>query len=243
MTDIERKKLCFVVGPIGDEGSPERIHADWLLDGIIAPVLKDYDQFKVKRADRDPRPGNIDSHMINDLLDADLVIADLSFSNPNAFYEIGIRHMAQKPIIHMQLEKEPMPFDVSLFRTIRFSRLRFADVEKAKEDLRSALEQVLDPHYQVENPVTKARGRVNLEKNATPEMKVLLEEIQVINARLAKIERASTPVGSFNLTGNESRSPNSFVYVTSDGVSHNFIPSNAPVDENAGTWIGNIKKF
>ena len=47
----------------------------------------------VKRADEDPRPGLIDAQMIKDLLVADLVIADLSGVNPNAFYEIGIRHM------------------------------------------------------------------------------------------------------------------------------------------------------
>jgi len=82
-------KLCFVIGPIGDEGTDFRIHADWLLEGIIQPVLSEFPEFNVKRADHDARPGLIDAQMINDLLNAELVIADLSFSNPNAFYEIG----------------------------------------------------------------------------------------------------------------------------------------------------------
>jgi hypothetical protein len=86
-------KLCFVVGPIGDEGSEIRNHADWLLNGIIQPVLAGFPEFRVKRADQDARPGLIDVHMINDILDAELVIADLSFLNPNVFYEISIRHM------------------------------------------------------------------------------------------------------------------------------------------------------
>src|SRR5262249_11205482 len=38
----ESDKHCFVIGPIGDEGSPERGHADWLLDDIILPVLKKF---------------------------------------------------------------------------------------------------------------------------------------------------------------------------------------------------------
>jgi hypothetical protein len=96
-------KLCFVVGPIGSEDGEERIHADWLLEGIIQPVLADFSEFTVERADKDPRPGLIDAQLIERLLMADLVIADLSFLNPNVFYEIGIRHMTQKPIIHMQL--------------------------------------------------------------------------------------------------------------------------------------------
>jgi hypothetical protein len=94
-------KMCFVVGPIGAEDSPQRIGADWLLEMIILPVFVDFPQFEIKRADTISEPGMIDAQIINALLNADLVIADLSTLNPNAFYEIGIRHMAQKPIIHM----------------------------------------------------------------------------------------------------------------------------------------------
>jgi len=106
MSDVSAKKLCFIVGPIGPEGSEIRVHADWLLKGIIRPVMTGYPEFQVKRADHDARPGLIDVQMINDLIDAELVIADLSLLNPNAFYEIGIRHMTGKPIIHMQLAIE-----------------------------------------------------------------------------------------------------------------------------------------
>ena len=87
MTD---EKLCFVIGPIGDEESDPRIHADWLLEGIIEPVMANFPEFRVKRADKDPRPGLIDAQLIDDLLRAQLVIADLTFLNPNAFYEIAL---------------------------------------------------------------------------------------------------------------------------------------------------------
>src|SRR5271165_6168300 len=179
------EKLCFVVGPIGDEGSDFRVHADWLLKGIIQPVLDGYPEFQVKRADQDTRPGLIDVHMINDILDAELVIADLSYLNPNAFYEIGLRHMAEKPIIHMHLvTTERIPFDVSLYRTVEFALARFPDIEKAKEDLRNQVEAVLAPDYQPENPVTNARGRLKLEQSATPEMRLMMEDIDQIKSRL-----------------------------------------------------------
>src|SRR5262249_29663831 len=126
------KKLCFVVSPIGKPDSDIRTHADWVLDGIIRPVMEKFPDFSVKRGDDDARPGLIDTHIIDDLLNADLVIADLSLLNPNVFYEIGIRHMAQKPIIHMQLANENVPFDVSLYRAIRFSLKRHIDLEAAK---------------------------------------------------------------------------------------------------------------
>src|SRR5450631_3475402 len=141
------KKLCFIVSPIGKPDSEVRIHADWVLDGVIRPVMNKFPDFIVKRADDDSRPGLIDIHLIDDLLNAELVIADLSLLNPNVFYEIGIRHMAQKPIIHMQLASENVPFDVSLYRAIKFSLAKHRDVEAAKSELEKAVQAVLVMGY------------------------------------------------------------------------------------------------
>ncbi len=117
---------------------------------------------------------------LNDLLNAELVIADLSFLNPNAFYEIGIRHMAQKPIIHMQLATQEPPFDLSLYRAIKFSLTKHRDLGVAAAELKRAIESVLAPDYEVENPVTNARGRIKLIENATSEQKVLFAELRSI---------------------------------------------------------------
>jgi hypothetical protein len=105
----ETQKLCFVVGPIGETVSETRNHADLLLELIIKPAMAQFPEFHVKRQDEDSKPGMIDSQIIIALRDADLVIADLSHLNPNAFYEIGIRHMVAKPIIHMQLGSNEFP--------------------------------------------------------------------------------------------------------------------------------------
>jgi hypothetical protein len=183
-----QSKLCFVVSPIGAEDSEERIHADWLLELIIKPVMADFRGYRVKRADEDPRPGLIDAQMINDLLKAELVIADLSLLNPNVFYEIGIRHMVQKPIIHMQLTSERPPFDVSLYRAVKFARKRPKDLETARADLKRAVEAVLVEGYEVENPVTNTRGRIKLQEHATSEQQVLLAQLEAIQNRLQRLE-------------------------------------------------------
>jgi hypothetical protein len=135
------KRVCFVVGPIGKPDSDTRIHADWLLEEIIEPVMKDHGEFTVVRTDGISKPGMIDAQVIEHLLDAALVIADLSKLNPNAFYEIGIRHMAQKPVIHMQLIEDEIPFDLSLYRAIKFSVRTPADIRKARQELQQAVEE------------------------------------------------------------------------------------------------------
>ena len=94
--------LCFVIGPIGDPGSEIRRDADWLLKGIIKPVVAEYfPEYYVERADEISEPGSISSQVITRLLDAPLVIADMSRHNANAFYELAIRHMVGLPTVHM----------------------------------------------------------------------------------------------------------------------------------------------
>lgn len=184
----QKSRICFVVGPIGDTESDVRVHADWILEEIIQPVISQFPNFTVVRADQIAPPGMIDAQVIQHLLDSELVIADLSKENPNAFYEIGIRHMAQKPIIHMQLADEKIPFDVSLYRTMKFSRARPSDLRKAREELKRAVDAVLVDGYQVDNPVTRARGQIKLEERATPEQKLVLEQLRSHQDRLENLE-------------------------------------------------------
>jgi hypothetical protein len=194
MSANAKSKLCFVIGPVGEEESDARIHADWLLELIIEPVFDEahFPEFRVERADKLPEPGLIGTQIIDRLLNAELVIADLSFLNPNVFYEIGIRHMVQQPIIHMQLSDQKLPFDVNSYRSIKFSRKKPRDLTEARDALRAQVAAVLHPAYQVENPVTYTRGRIILEQRATDQERVLLGQLQGIQERLDALEANTT---------------------------------------------------
>jgi hypothetical protein len=188
----ERRKTCFVVGPIGADGSPTRGHADWLLDEIITPVFTEhFTDFDVVRSDKIAEPGMIDSQVINRLLDAELVIADMSFQNPNAFYEMGLRHMERKPIIHMFRAGEIIPFDVKPYRAIPFAFEHPKQRFEARQHLKQAVDAVLAADYQVENPVTRARGYAELSRHAMPGMDVILAEIDALKAGLQSVEQSA----------------------------------------------------
>jgi hypothetical protein len=190
-----KPKLCFVVGPIGADDSDDRIHADWLLEAIIRPVFEEhFEAFRVERADKISDPGRIDAQVITALLNADLVVADLTTLNPNAFYEIGIRHTIQKPIIHMRLENQPIPFDVASFRTISFSRKRPSDLEISRELLRSAVSAAIADDHVVDNPVTFSRGKVEFEQTATAPEKIIQDQLSDILRRLGTIENGGVPM-------------------------------------------------
>jgi hypothetical protein len=185
----ETKKLCFVIGPIGDAGTETRTHADWLLDGIIRPVfVEHFPEFGVLRADEIRAPGDINSQIIQRLMDAELVIADMSLHNANAFYELAVRHMVRLPTIHIIHKDWKIPFDVAPYRAIHFSRQEFGDLNAARDELASVVQEVITPGFQVENPITHARARFELDQHATPAMKALADEVATITAKLNDLQ-------------------------------------------------------
>jgi len=113
----EWQKICFYITPIGDEGTEQRKHSDLFLSALIEPALKGFG-LEVVRADKIGQPGMITSQILEHLLRAKLVIADLSFHNPNVFYEMAIRHFTKLPIIQICRKSDRLPFDVNQVRTI-----------------------------------------------------------------------------------------------------------------------------
>ncbi len=91
-------KKCFVVMGFGiktDLATGRKLNLDKSYQALIKPVVESKNITCV-RADEIRHSGSIDLQMYQQLLSADIVIADLSTANVNAFYELGIRH-ALKP--------------------------------------------------------------------------------------------------------------------------------------------------
>ena len=80
---------CFIISPIGDEGSPEREHADDVFDFIIAPAMEECG-IKAFRSDHLFESGKISDQMFRSIVQEDLCVAVLTGFNPNVFY--GARH-------------------------------------------------------------------------------------------------------------------------------------------------------
>ena len=202
-----KEKKCFVIGTIGAEGSPERTDADWLLDGIVKPALEpDPFNYDVQRADQIAEPGSITDQIIGAVIEADLVVADLTGANPNAFYELAIRHMEQKAVIHMAQKDQSLPFDIRDYRAVLYSRERPCDLEEAKAELRNHVKAVEDTAYQPSNPITKARGVLDLERSGDPKDKILVDLVEGhrrLEARLKMLEPLMVTPGWLGLGGLE----------------------------------------
>lgn len=110
------KTICFVIAPIGDDESEQRKHSDMVLEALIRRALEK--DWEVVRADQIAAPGMISGQVIEHLLRSGLVIADLSFHNPNVYYELAIRHVIARPTVHLIRKGDAIPFDLKDFRTI-----------------------------------------------------------------------------------------------------------------------------
>lgn len=118
--DADWQHTCFYVTPIGSDGSEPRRHADVFLSNIVEPAIEALDRgFHVVRADHIEHPGLITAQVIEHLFRSALVVADLSFHNPNVFYELALRHASGKPTVLISRSSDRLPFDVSDVRTVQ----------------------------------------------------------------------------------------------------------------------------
>lgn len=138
---------------IGEPGSEERKHADIVLNYIIKEAA-DEAGYDVVRGDDVGRSSMITVDIVNALLDADLVVADLSFHNPNVFYELGLRHSTGRPTIHVASLGTDLPFDNADHRAIFFDVFDWHSHQDARRMLKRQIEAA--ERNDVTNPVTVA---------------------------------------------------------------------------------------
>ena len=113
-----KKKTCFVIMGFGEktdfQSNPQRVlDLNRTFEDIIQPAVTE-SGVECIRADTIIHSTVIDKPMYEQLLDADLVIADLSTSNANALYELGVRH-ALRPYTTIVIAEQgfAFPFDIS----------------------------------------------------------------------------------------------------------------------------------
>ena len=87
------KPHAFIAMPFGVKPGPDGRDIDFnrVLAELIRPALEAAG-CEVFRADEETRAGDIRVDMFQELLVADLVVADLTLANANVWYELGVRH-------------------------------------------------------------------------------------------------------------------------------------------------------
>lgn len=179
---------CFVIAPIGGKGTEVRRRSDQILHYIIRPVVSDYG-YEALRADEIAATGLITSQVIEEVIHAPLVIADLTDHNPNVFYELALRHAFRKPVIQLMQADQQLPFDVGGLRTIFVDHQDLESVEACKQELRKHIEGVQADPEDVESPISVAVDLEQLRRSENPVEKSAGEILESL-AELRRMVRA-----------------------------------------------------
>jgi hypothetical protein len=119
-------KTCFVIMPIGTQsfGDAEltanelRLKYDDLIKEAISRARPTVD---IVRADDVSLPGTITTDIITRIMHSDYVVADVTYPNPNVFYELGLRHACKTGTIIIRDKSGPkIPFDIAHLRCIDY---------------------------------------------------------------------------------------------------------------------------
>lgn len=156
---------CFYITPIGEDGSEQRKHSDLFLGSIVEPAIEQLG-LKVIRADGIDAPGMITNQVIEYVLNSKLAVVDLSFNNPNVFYELALRHATRLPTVQIIRKGDKIPFDISQFRTLILDCTDIyalvPKIETYKAEIATLARQALDNPKTAENPVTSVYPNIVL---------------------------------------------------------------------------------
>lgn len=144
---MSQQPICFVITGFGlktDYETGKTFNLDLSFSELIKPVFESLG-FLCFRTIELNYSGSIERKMYEYILKADFVVADLSTLNPNALYELGVRH-ALKPFTTIMIGESSLfgdkangipsrlPFDLNHYVIIPYEHLgnKIADSEKEK---------------------------------------------------------------------------------------------------------------
>jgi Tetratricopeptide Repeats-Sensor len=191
---------CFVVMGFGKKTDFETgrvLDLDQSYQNLIKPAVEGAG-LKCIRADEIVHSGLIDVPMYEQLLKADVVVADVSTSNRNALYELGVRH-ALRPYTTVIIAEEQMmksaTFDLSHIVIRKYRHLGedigVSEANRFTSELTEAIKEIMarEPKLRWDSPVYKFIDRL------TPPS--IAEEVkQAVAAAVSQASAPGSPVHS-----------------------------------------------
>ncbi len=191
---MTNKKTCFVIMPYGGNDEVARKRYTGVYNSIIVPAAEKAG-YKAKRSDIENAPGNITHDIINDLANADMVVADLTSANANVFFELGIRHAFRKSgTVHIIDANHDIPFDIKNYRAIEYST-ELADISNAIELISDSIRKREGSPERSDNPVHDALSDLPMNILSAGDTS-LKEQIEKLQERTDSLEEQNSSLQS-----------------------------------------------
>ena len=112
-----------------------------LYDEVIQPIAKTF-ALNAYHVGEVFGPGMILQDIIQGIIEAEVVIAEITEANQNVFYELGYAHALNKPTILLAERGKQLPFDIRGYRVLFYDNT-IAGKKQVEEGLKRHLEAIL----------------------------------------------------------------------------------------------------
>jgi hypothetical protein len=144
---VEAGATCFVVQPfVGTLGS--------YYESIFKPAIEQTGLTAVRADAEIFGTGKIMDQVWRGIRAANVLLAELTTKNPNVFYELGLAHALEKPVVLVSSNQEDVPFDLRHIRVILYDQ---ADpfwgkklIDKIADNIKSAIRDPEEAIFRVE---------------------------------------------------------------------------------------------
>ncbi len=144
---VEKGTTCFVMQPFGGPlGSYYEL--------IFKPAIEQAGMIAVRADDDIFATGKIMDQVWRGIRQAKVLVAELTSKNPNVFYELGLAHALEKPVVLVSSNQEDVPFDLRHIRAIFYDQ---GDpfwgqklINKIADNIKSALTNPEEAIFRVE---------------------------------------------------------------------------------------------
>jgi len=181
----------FFIGAVGAKDSPERARTDEVYKFILKPVVEEGRDMTLVRADLIKTPGQVTAQIIQNIVQCDVLIADVTGRNANVYYELGVAHSFRKPVVILADHASSLTFDTHNERIIEIGDDGAAISAQAVDDAKARLTQVLDvvlaEGYVPENLVTNAATAQSFEQLASSDPRSA--ELHQIREQVAELRQ------------------------------------------------------
>jgi hypothetical protein len=187
MAISDRKRTCFVVMPFGDkkDSDGQDVDFDDIYRFFFKKAVEDLG-IECIRCDEIEEAGSIHEKMFEHIYQSDVVVVDITTSNPNVFYELGVRHALAKGVtVLIRRTGTAIPFNIQGLQVIEYDQAKFGSIERAKTRIHEMIKNGLD--MRISDSPVHAILDLNIEPEGKPIGETKLYEFEVTNARNALV--------------------------------------------------------
>lgn len=186
------KKDCFIIMPISDTGGYDNGHFSRVYEHLIKPSIVKAG-FNPIRADDKKNTNYIVIDILRMIIEADIVVCDLSAKNANVLYELGIRQAFNKKVLLLKDKLTDRIFDIQGLRYVEYDEsLR---IDSVKNDIETISTAITETYTASENEINSLiqllsikPATVSTSVEISNETNLLLKAIHSIEDRLNKLD-------------------------------------------------------